>query len=203
MQAPALDGAGTIGTVPIFQYSNQTRTITGAIPFEPSAAAMASLRRGHFVPLHNFHPAMCRAAFDSQSIRMNDTIALQVEGDSVSFVREGGLPQKGVRKDSELSFEEFELAFAGLIAKMKECTQRYSPEVIKDVYLFFHKLMAHGSRSEPYGPEAILLYAAVTRQHWHSCFLNVGQGGPQPFRLSVINEATLESYRQKLQLANL
>ncbi len=131
------------------------------IPFEPSAAAMTALRKGLFVPLHHFHPSMCRAAFDKQSIKMNDTIALQVEGNAVSLVREGGLPQRGIRKDNELTFEEFELASAALVEKMGECTQTYSEEVVKDVYLFFHEIITHRSRSRFQGPESLLLYAAV------------------------------------------
>ncbi len=186
----------------MFTYTENTGAVATDIPFEPSAVAMSSLRKGHFVPLYNFHPAMCRAAFDKQSISMSDTLSLQVDGGALSLVRNGSLPAKHVVKDSELTFEEFELASAGLVAKMKECTRRYSPEVTKDVYLFFHKLIAHKLREKHLGNEALLLYAAHTRQHWHACFASATQGGPGLFRLSVINEANIKQYHQDLMFAH-
>ncbi|KAI0796432.1 hypothetical protein BC629DRAFT_1505580, partial [Irpex lacteus] len=153
--SPEQDAPGAKAVVPLFRYTETTRIMPSDIPFEPSAAAMTALRKGLFVPLHHFHPTMCRAAFDKQSIKMNDTIALQVDGNAVSLVREGGLPQKGIRKDNELTFEEFELASAALVEKMRECTHTYSEEVLKDIYVFFHELSTHKSRSLFQGPESI------------------------------------------------
>lgn len=173
------------------------------IPSEPSAVAMSGLRKGQFVPLHYFHPSMCNAAFDRQSISMNESIALQVDGNAVSLIREGGLPQKGIIKDSDLSFKDFELASAGLIAKMKECNDIYSEEVVKDVYTFFHLLITHGYRGRKLGDEALLLYAAHSRQHWHVCFASAGKGGPGLFRLGVINEVKLKDHLHDLEMAHL
>ncbi|KAF9485433.1 hypothetical protein BDN70DRAFT_927384 [Pholiota conissans] len=163
---------------------NPTLSVPDKPPRIPSAAVMAILRKGAYVPLFHFTDRALSALNESTEL------GLSLEDKSAS------LPPSIRKPDAELDLNEFENATERMLALLPYANR---PQEIINMYReFWANIQKHPfwkKNSFSYTPhinqKALLLYQDEQRRRWHMLCASTANSAVR-YNLAIINETVLE-----------
>ncbi|KAG1802354.1 uncharacterized protein BJ212DRAFT_1285945, partial [Suillus subaureus] len=158
----------------------------------PSQYAIHKLKSFKYVELWYFSPDGCRETADDAKTSADDTFGLTKVEDFVALkpVASFKASCKAIQ-DHSLEWHQFDLAknsFLLYINKLK-----WPDKHQRALTMFFMNIVSHPSRSEPYGEQALLLYAARVHRDWHDTLIL-----DNAFDISVFNLTLLKNMGEEV-----
>ncbi|KAF8184252.1 hypothetical protein BJ912DRAFT_853214 [Pholiota molesta] len=161
-------------------------------PIIPSAAVLAKLKKGEYVPLWHFTRAGLKAVDRSTASEDKNSgrLTTDAEGALVWTPILDSKIARGVVADRDLSFEEFTTAAPRLLQAM--VTAGWPTQRVSMFHAFFTAIQRHAfwTSLDERDQHAIMLYEDGQRQLWHTAAATATLAHPV-YSLAVINEDVL------------
>jgi hypothetical protein len=166
--------------------------VPSTLPIIPSAAVLAKLRKGEYVPLWHFTRAGLTAVDRSAIAEEKNSGRLTTDADG-ALVWTPVLDSKlarGIMADRDLTFEDFTTAAPRLLQAM--VTAGWPKQRVSMFHAFFTAVQRHEfwTSLDERDQRAIMLYEDEQRQLWHTAAATATLANPV-YSLEVINEKVL------------
>ncbi|KAG1789993.1 uncharacterized protein HD556DRAFT_755777 [Suillus plorans] len=171
----------------------QTGTAVGdTLTPRPSQYAIHKLKSFEYVELWYFSPDGCKTTADDAKTSAEDTFGLAKVDDFVALkpVASFKASRKAVQ-DHNLEWRQFDLAKNSFLLHINKL--KWPEKHQRALTMFFMNIVAHPYRSEHFGEQALLLYAARVRRDWHDTLvLN------NAFDISIFNLTLLKNMSEEV-----
>ncbi|KAG1796526.1 hypothetical protein EV424DRAFT_1333886 [Suillus variegatus] len=158
----------------------------------PSQYAIHKLKSFEYIELWYFSPEGCKATSDEAKTSADDAFGFTKVEDFVALkpVASFKASRKAIQ-DHGLEWRQFDLAKNSFLLYINKLN--WPEKHQRALTMFFMNIVAHPSRSEHFGEQTLLLYAARVRRDWHdTLILN------NAFDISVFNPTLLRNMNEEV-----
>ncbi|KAG2154222.1 uncharacterized protein EDB93DRAFT_1239585 [Suillus bovinus] len=158
----------------------------------PSQYAIHKLKTFEYVELWYFSPDGCKETSDEAKSTADDTFGFAKVDDFVALkpVASFKASRKAIQ-DHSLEWRQFDLAKNNFLLYINKLN--WPEKHQRALTMFFMNIVAHPSRSEPFGERALLLYTARVRRDWHDLLVL-----DNAFDISVFNLLLLKNMTEEI-----
>lgn len=171
----------------------QTGTAIGdTLTPRPSQYAIHKLKSLKYVELWYFSPDGCKVTADDAKTNTEDTFGLAKVDDFIALkpVASFKASRKAIQ-DHNLEWRQFDLAKNSFLLHINKL--KWPEKHQRALTMFFMNIVAHPYRSEHFGEQALLLYAARVCRDWHDTLvLN------NAFDISIFNLTLLKNMSEEV-----